>query len=725
MNYGELKAAVRLRLFADGEAENLVAAHDGFFVQAMTDIQNAVECLRYGNTEVYPHCATYFNCGSTVVPAPRGNINRVFTIGRSSSLETTSIADVTFDALLASLSGNTISSQPTEEEIVEVSADSAYTVEVTQTMQNPSFYPAGSPQYFRTEIRYTDVNGNSKTIQPADLIHINESTVSGSVYINAKAGTTITCVVTPFNNPQMDGTLSVTVKVDSGIIGASAADWCEKVHYSQVDFCHLSSYAASCSTCGQLNSSVANAMLSAYFGNWRRKTRFPKPTDEGVETLPLLPSGYHYPQKSTDAGGRSPGGVFAIHRGRIYVAPWIESSEELVIEWDGIKPNWADADYVESDPKFIEAITLMVGIQHYSYYEDNPQRLNTMKARLYGEPGTVGVLQDLIFDCRERNRVHSCNELGGKGSYAFGIGSAQAIASGGGSGSGGSNQTPGGNGLFFNEEQSYTAQCDAGQVGQSQTATIAAGLVSSSLSVTDANAKAQAQAQANARAKLDCNDSTMFLSEEVTVTVSCPAATSTIPKADGDDVTVTLPAGTYKSTVSQEFANAAAQQAAQAQAVSQLSCTYKNSEQTYSAECPTGTSGTAASYTVPAGTFTADSQDEANTLALAEAQSQVATQLEANCAGSIIVGNSYQFTNLRGTASVGCINLFTYNVTGICAPGEINIAATTLTEDAAKLFVNQQAKTIANQRAQELFNAARATFIATQCIRGPWANGVL
>lgn len=706
---------IRSRLWPEGEQENLVAAHDGFFLQAMTDVQNAVECLRFGNTEVYPHCSTYFNCGTTVVPAPRGNINRVFTVGKSSSLETSLVAEKTFDASLSTITAGFIDSPDTVETIASIEEDSAYTVQVSCKMLNSSLYPANSPQYFRVEISYTDTSGNKKSIQPVDLIHVNNDSVSNSVYINAKAGTDIVCTVSPFNFPTIDGTLSVSVKVDSGIVGADSSDWCEKVFYSQVDFCHLNQYAASCSSCGKsgLTSAVVDTMLSAFFGKWRRKTRFPKPTDEGVESMPLLPSGYHYPQKSTDAGGRSPGGVFAIHRGRIYVAPWIESSEELVIEWDGTKPNWSDDDYVESDPKFIEVVTLMVAIQHYTFYEDNPQRLNTFKARLHGEPGAVGALQDLIVDCRERNRVRSCNELGSKGSYAFGIGMAQASASGSGSG-----QTPGGTGLFFNEQQSYKARCDSNQTGAEQTAVIPAGMVSSSLSVADANAKAQAQAEANAKAKLECSDAGLFYSKLVTYTASCPAATGTTPKADGADVTVTIPAGTYKSTVSQAYADAAAEQAAQQQAKAQLQCVYKNAEQTYEAECPSGTTGSSGSYTVAPGTFTSEvSQEDADQKALAEAQSQVSDQLSANCTGSIVVSNTLQSTRLNGTRQVGCTNLFNYDVTGICNAGEYNLASTEARRTQDQLAVNQMAKTAATQRAQALVNVALADFYQNRCQR--------
>jgi hypothetical protein len=82
MNFLELKTKLRLQIFAEGEQENLINAHDSFFVEALYDAQKYVPCYRYGNTDTYPHCSTYFSCGMTVLPKPQGRINRIYVIDR-------------------------------------------------------------------------------------------------------------------------------------------------------------------------------------------------------------------------------------------------------------------------------------------------------------------------------------------------------------------------------------------------------------------------------------------------------------------------------------------------------------------------------------------------------------------------------------------------------------------------------------------------------------------
>lgn len=698
MTFGDLITQVSQDLWPFGEAENIVASHGRAFVKAMVDLQNAVECYRFGNTDTYPSCSTYFNCGLTVLPAPRGRIERIYTIGRAQSTTGTqtgtAVGSATVTAPLLVISGSRLIAPVTSGLVCNITTDGIYTITVVQAVNAASLYPFNSPQYYRTVINYTDTNGNPQSIQPADLIHVNVSTNTGATIINVKGGTSINYVITPFNNPQTDGAMTATFTVVSGATGTDDQDWCKKVDYHQVDYCHIERYVRACKNCNSTVFGVANALAQIFFGCSRTKSRYKQPTDIGYEQLPPLPQSFHYSQASTDAGYRSDQGVFAIHRGRIYVAPWIESTESLVIEWNGVKTNWASTDNVEDDPKFLQAVKLLVGIDHYMYYESDPTRMADFKRQMYGESGIVGVMQELIIDCRERNRVEICKAQGTKGSAATGIGVIN----------GGSSAT------FTNTAQSYTASCPTGQNGNPVTINIAAGTVTSSLSVADANAQALSQAQAQAMAALQCSGGTgIFLNVAQTFTASCPVASGTTPAAVGTSVTVTVVAGTYQSVVSQALADAAALQAAQDQANSTLVCTFSNAPQTFTATCPTGTTGSSETSNISAGQFTSIiSQLDADTMAQAAAQSAATAAL--TCAGIVVtVFNTIQTVTLSGSILLpGCSSAQAYNVSASCPANTYTQLATVLTQTAAQASVNAQASIFAQQQVQALFNIIKA-----------------
>lgn len=701
MNFAQLIASVSEDLFQENEAENLVNSHRKFFVQSIVELQTAVACLRYGNTDFYAQCGTYFSCGMTILPKPNGAVLRLCTIGKNlakgGQASGTVIGTVTTTASLLQLVNGNLVSQPTSGVVAAITADGIYSISVSQSNPLASLYAANSPQYFRTTITYVDTDGNQQTVQPADLMHISDSNKSGSLNIDCKAGTNVTFTSSPSNQPQVDGNILITATLTSGASGVSDDDWCSKIYYSQVDYAHVERYVRACNNCS--NSSlwqVANAILANIFGNWRTKRRYKNPTDIGFENLPPLPPGFHYPQTSTDAGGRSRrGGFFAIKHGRIYVTPWIESTESVIVEWNGIKTNWADSDLVSDDPLFIEAVRLRVAIQHYTHYEDNPARLAEFKRKYHGEAGAPGILRELIVACREKTRVRSVHELGStEGDAAGGIG----ITSG---------QTSN-TGTYYNAVQSYTASCPSGQAGEPVTIQIAAGQFSSTLSQADADAQAMAAAQDGAQSTLQCVSGQVFFNIEQQYTARCPAAHDSTPTAVGSAVSITIPAGTYRSTISTDIANAAAHQAAVATAESQLVCTYYNAPQTANVACVVGSE----SFTVPAGQFSSqDSQAAADALATAEAQKQ-ATNLCTNPSGAFNVGNTLQLIP------------YSYNVTTSCGSsvfsGTFTVAANTYiaqtdaaNQAAAIAALNQQARNIANGQ----ILAARAIYQVAQQAR--------
>lgn len=265
--FGDMKEELRRELWPQGEAENLVAAHDRMFVDAMIDAQRWVKCLHVANTQIFPFCSTLFQCGLTVMTAPRGRILRVFVVDK-----------------------------------------------------------------------------------------INEDT----------------CLE--------DGT--------------APTDWCNKVEYKQVEYCRLQKFVSEQCACSPLPATMCMATNT-----------YPPPDDGGYEGYPELPLGFHYPQTdgSTDSPcGRALSGTWALDRGKIYIAPRIQSTETVIVIWDGIKRDWSDFDVVDDDPTLKRVISYYVLREHYFRFEkDNAQ------GKVYLEMHQ-DALADLAYECRQETMVRGC-----------------------------------------------------------------------------------------------------------------------------------------------------------------------------------------------------------------------------------------------------------------------------------------------------------------------------
>lgn len=192
--------------------------------------------------------------------------------------------------------------------------------------------------------------------------------------------------------------------------------------------------------------------------------------------------------------------------------------------------------------------------------------------------------------------------------------------------------------LYFNTEQTYVAYCPSGTSGIPNSATAAAGTYCSEVSVEAANAAALATAKFYAELGLFCSNE--YYNVATTVTLTCAADSPDPAKLKGPSVSAHVPAGVYKSFVSQANANAMATAAAQAQAAAQLVCyTYGNVSTTSNGgatpDCASvygsgfmGDAGVA--ITVAADLYFSDaSQAAANSAALAAANAQYAASL--NC----------------------------------------------------------------------------------------------
>lgn len=204
VSWTDFKSGMRQQIWPEGEASRLVSAHDAYFQEAMSDLQTWVRQLQQNNTDVYPFCATFWECNKTIVPAPRGVVRRIFTI--------------------------------------------------------------------------------------------------------------------------LD-------------------EWCNKVFYDSASFTEVEAWA-------------------------RQITGTTAPDSEEVQ------QGIRYAEASSDntcGSKRARRGIWAIYRQRLYLAPWIQSNESVVIEWDGVKPAYSDSDLLDDEEWGIsekEAIKLFVQAKHEMFFGD-------------------------------------------------------------------------------------------------------------------------------------------------------------------------------------------------------------------------------------------------------------------------------------------------------------------------------------------------------------------
>lgn len=441
-------------------------------------------------------------------------------------------------------------------------------------------------------------------------------------------------------------------------------DYCSEIAYNEVDFCHVHSYLDYSRRQGCCGS------IPFFFGlDGCNKARFPIPTDEGLPAgLPKLPLGNHYPQTSTDRKfGRAEIGIWAKQRGGIYIAPWIQSTETVIVTWDGIKRVWSDPDLIDDDPLLAEAVLQFVRWKHEDQfgrdYEAAASAMNQYE-------GPNGAKPKLIHQCREETRTRNCEPSHARSA---------TLTS-----------------LFYNDEQSATATCPDGTTGGSTTTTIPSGTVASSISKADANQKAKSQAQAQAQQMLNCSSVTEeFTNDAQTATASCQGEEGA-PPPDGSPITKVVPAGTVTSTVSKADANQQALALAQQEAAAALVCTFWNRAQTYQATCPQGQSGTPVTKQVAAHTFSSNvSQSDAD---------QQALQSAINSANAAIVctgGGLFQNTTQTASKSGQC----PLSPAGhpVFASATVRINPGAFSSNVSQADANQQAINWANQYAQLQF----------------------
>jgi hypothetical protein len=445
----------------------------------------------------------------------------------------------------------------------------------------------------------------------------------------------------------------------------SPIDWCSDIHYREIDFCHVSAYFAASQRRG------CCLPIPLFFGLTCSKGLYPIPTDEGVpKSLPALPLGYHYPQTSTDRTyGRAQQGFWAKDRGKIYIVPWLQSTETVLIKWDGIKRTWADADLIDDDPLLQQAVFEYMRWKHADRWDKDEAEAARAQAAYVGAPGTIGAREMLIHQCREETRARACEGSNARSSPL-------SITN-----------------LFYNDEQSASATCPDGTSGSSVSVTIPAGTVASGVSVADANQKAKAQASAQATSQLDCADQeATFTNDAQTATASCQGSGSA-PPPEGQPVTVTIPAGTVESTVSKADANAQALALAETQAAAELTCTFWNSAQTYTATCANNNPAGNVTKTIAPHTYSSTfSQADADAQALNAAKAQAETALSPTCSGAGV------FVNTQQIVTITLLNCITPLTRQRCAVSmRVTIGAGIVTSTVSQADANLNAQNLGRQ----------------------------
>lgn len=375
-------------------------------------------------------------------------------------------------------------------------------------------------------------------------------------------------------------------------------DWCSEVEYRQVEHTDLDKYVSQ-----TLAGSLDDGFWPWLFGFnlfgivafpatcqnfWNSKYLYPPPDGAPFVKSPPLPLGFSYPQSATDApAGRAQWGLWALKGGQIYVAPWIQSTETIIIEWNGLKRSYANTDLIDNDPLLKQAVEAYVAKEYARKY-DHDYDAEAAETAKFNEARAV-----LMDECRKENEVRDRNE----GTAARG---AALIVP-----------------AFVNDAQTATATCPTNTTGNAVSWTVPAGTVISIVSVADANSKAQSLALQTAAQQLNC------VPIPITYYNTIQSYTANCGTGLGDPVTKIVAAGLFTSIISQADADQQAKDSATALATVALSCTYQNVAKSFTAKCVAPATGSDVTKTVPAGTYTsAASQATADALALNDATNQ-------------------------------------------------------------------------------------------------------
>lgn len=118
--------------------------------------------------------------------------------------------------------------------------------------------------------------------------------------------------------------------------------------------------------------------------------------------LPALQQGFRFHEASVDsASGRSRTGIWSINRKKFHLAPWIQSNESLVIEWDGEKTVWLLTDVLDANywtPEVAAIVKLYVQKSHERDFGCDRQKKMDLERDFAKQLG------DLVYACEQKIR---------------------------------------------------------------------------------------------------------------------------------------------------------------------------------------------------------------------------------------------------------------------------------------------------------------------------------
>lgn len=129
---------------------------------------------------------------------------------------------------------------------------------------------------------------------------------------------------------------------------------------------------------------------------WARNLTVTTPANTG---FPELPQAIKYSQASTDLtvgnkSARARVGLYCIHNKRLYVVPYLQSNESIVVEWDGIRTDWKDDDAV--DPAYWHEQAQELVKCHVEYHHEKRWGTPQMAARAMGDIDRIRA--ELLYD---------------------------------------------------------------------------------------------------------------------------------------------------------------------------------------------------------------------------------------------------------------------------------------------------------------------------------------
>lgn len=612
MTFAEFKKGVIRLAFPAGESPHTRAAHEQSIKDGLAFLQEHVRCLRRVNVDIVPHCATHYKCGTTAFPFSNGRIREVGVVSERKRQAQSQPSTFETGAVLnaASVDMTHLSVMPARpigkvgyEYLVGVQLDLSYIVpdaypgtrgsilvqgaiyyKSKQDLQNvyqiPGTQALAARQEFRAEVSVNDFKRIEIEIEPASHSTIwaeiyNVELASGVLYPDARYSIGYAI----FGPPNSRSTNILTYD----------AEWCGYIKYRFVHPEIFKRWYQAATQDPELKK-VDCCRLFNLPEEYARKARH---IPQALRPSPPYPYGYVMADPAYDSpAGRAYAGVWTIMDGMIHVAPWIQSYEAVVVHWDGVKKDWADNDVVANDPILLKAIVAYTLKDHCSFYDKND--VLAQQHEMEFEDALRTIYYNCVQESIQVSDRYRSSVLDGVASI-FGMESLETRQSGD---DGGESQ------LYGNDELRRTFTCqDINKVGDGQVdITVPANtFVRPTKALANQDALNYAR-QLAAERLTDCRDTYGWTnSNRYQATARCPTIHGS-PSPTGEPKTGVVEVGEVVSLISQDDANAIAQQLARERAFQQLQCTYHSAAIQATRTCQANPSITA-SVNIEAGRY--------------------------------------------------------------------------------------------------------------------------